>query len=336
MIKNCQICQKEFTPTKYNPYQVFCSSNCAATSSYRNKKNDPKFIERKKLSVLKWKKNNPKKYKEISKKMNQAQTDKRRDDPEYRKYLLNLQKNWRANNPDKLKKIYEKDNRRKRERYKTDLKHREDKKTKTKKYHRENPEVDKKSYQKVKNDPVRWKLRLIKGEEWRKKNWEKIYKRQRAYELKHNDRYKKMRAEWRKENPEKMKKSIKKYTSSPHGRAKMNAYRRNKMKTDPQFRMASNIRLRLWEYIIKQKGRKSAKMKELLGCSWDFFAGYIEKKFTKGMNWDNYGEWHVDHIIPLSSFDLSKNENQKIAAHYANLQPLWAKDNLKKGAKILK
>ena len=52
------------------------------------------------------------------------------------------------------------------------------------------------------------------------------------------------------------------------------------------------------------------------------------------MSWDNYGEWHIDHVIPLSLWDLSKKEDQEMATHYSNLQPLWAKDNIAKSNKL--
>jgi hypothetical protein len=73
-----------------------------------------------------------------------------------------------------------------------------------------------------------------------------------------------------------------------------------------------------------------------LGCSsWDELKNYLEKQFTCGMNWENMGEWHIDHIIPCSSFDLTNIEQQMKCFHYSNLQPLWAKDNLSKSNKIL-
>ena len=72
----------------------------------------------------------------------------------------------------------------------------------------------------------------------------------------------------------------------------------------------------------------------MLGCSIEFFMEYIEKQFKSGMTWQNYGAWHVDHVRPCASFDLTDHEQQKICFHYSNLQPLWAVDNLKKGAKI--
>jgi len=58
---------------------------------------------------------------------------------------------------------------------------------------------------------------------------------------------------------------------------------------------------------------------------------YLEKMFTDGMTWDNYGQWHLDHIRPCASFDLSDVEQRKACFHFTNLQPLWAKDNLIKG-----
>jgi hypothetical protein len=69
-----------------------------------------------------------------------------------------------------------------------------------------------------------------------------------------------------------------------------------------------------------------------LGCTYAEAFEHLSKQFTKGMTWDNYGEWHIDHYIPLSS---AKNESElKKLAKYTNLQPLWAEDNLSKGATI--
>ena len=63
---------------------------------------------------------------------------------------------------------------------------------------------------------------------------------------------------------------------------------------------------------------------------------YLESLFQEGMTWDNYNfyGWHIDHIIPIASFDLSDPEQQKKCFHYTNLQPLWASDNLQKGVKL--
>jgi hypothetical protein len=65
----------------------------------------------------------------------------------------------------------------------------------------------------------------------------------------------------------------------------------------------------------------------LLGCSIEEFKEHIEKKFKKGMTWNNYGEWELDHIKPCCSFDLTDLEQQKLCFHYTNIQPLWKKEH---------
>ena len=72
---------------------------------------------------------------------------------------------------------------------------------------------------------------------------------------------------------------------------------------------------------------------ELLGCSIEKLWEHLESKFQPGMTRENHGKWHIDHIRPCISFNLTDLEQQKICFHYTNLQPLWAEDNLKKGAK---
>lgn len=96
-------------------------------------------------------------------------------------------------------------------------------------------------------------------------------------------------------------------------------------------RLANNLRRRVYKAL---KGfNKAAHTMELLGCSIEYLKEHLEKQFKSGMSWDNYGEWHVDHIRPLTSFDLTDAEQQGIACNYKNLQPLWARDNLSKGNK---
>ena len=79
--------------------------------------------------------------------------------------------------------------------------------------------------------------------------------------------------------------------------------------------------------------KKTFSTLELLGCSIDEFVKFIEAKFTEGMTWDNYGEWHIDHIIPVS---YGLNAEEVIALNnYINLQPLWARDNLRKSNRYI-
>jgi tetratricopeptide (TPR) repeat protein len=89
-----------------------------------------------------------------------------------------------------------------------------------------------------------------------------------------------------------------------------------------------------FEKAIKLNCKKTSST-ELLGCNLSEYRLYLESKFTEGMNWDNYGRkgWHIDHIIPCASFNLSDYNQQKQCFHYTNTQPLWWWDNLKKSAK---
>ncbi len=80
---------------------------------------------------------------------------------------------------------------------------------------------------------------------------------------------------------------------------------------------------------------KCSSTQKLTGCTIKELMAHLEAQFTDGMTWDNYGEggWAVDHIRPCASFDLTDPEQQRQCFHYSNLQPLWAADNIRKGAK---
>ena len=108
-----------------------------------------------------------------------------------------------------------------------------------------------------------------------------------------------------------------------------------KTKKTPKYILIRALRGRLGFIFSSIKNQQKPSTKRLLGCSLEELIVFIEKKFKKDMSWDNYGKWHVDHIRPISKFDLTDKEEQKKCFHYTNLQPLWAVDNLKKGSKII-
>lgn len=107
-----------------------------------------------------------------------------------------------------------------------------------------------------------------------------------------------------------------------------------KRRSDHFFRLKNNMRSRLIQFFNTSNLHKDNKTFEIVGCSPEFLKEYIEQKFTEGMSWDLMGKLiHIDHIIPLSS---AKNEDEVYKlCHYSNLQPLWSKDNLSKGSKII-
>jgi len=103
-----------------------------------------------------------------------------------------------------------------------------------------------------------------------------------------------------------------------------------KRKTDINYRLQLRLRWRLWNAIRGYKGI-TAKTRELLGCTVDELKTWLESKFQHGMSWDNYGLWHIDHIIPCASFDFGRKSDVEKCFHFSNLQPSWAKDNCSKG-----
>lgn len=146
-------------------------------------------------------------------------------------------------------------------------------------------------------------------------------------------RHKIKRAQEARQNREERKKD-------PIKLAKYRVWCRNNVKkrkaADPNYRIKFLMRNRIW--MALQRGvAKAGPTVELLGCTIPEFKIHIESLWLPGMTWDNYGKlvWHIDHIKPCKSFDLTDPEQQRICFHYTNTRPLWAKDNLSKGAELL-
>jgi hypothetical protein len=156
----------------------------------------------------------------------------------------------------------------------------------------------------------------------------KIYRLNEDYRKKLSDK----RKEYYKNNAEIEREKRKEYyyKNKEESRRKSDEWKRKKIKEDGFFRMKINLRNRIREYLVNEN--KSKRTMEIVGLDKSEFKSYIENKFIEGMCWDNYGKWHLDHIIPLC---YAKDENEALALnHYTNLQPLWDEDNLKKNRKI--
>jgi len=119
-------------------------------------------------------------------------------------------------------------------------------------------------------------------------------------------------------------------------REQHNAYHRKytneRRKVDINYRLLKQMRSRMSSAL--RRNHKSAKTMELTGCTMEFLRAYLESKFEDGMSWDNYGVWHIDHIIACANFNMADPEQQRICFHYTNLQPMWGEQNLKKGARL--
>jgi hypothetical protein len=110
-------------------------------------------------------------------------------------------------------------------------------------------------------------------------------------------------------------------------------YNKERKKIDSLFKLSTNTRSLISKSFSQNGYSKNSKTYQILGCSFEEFKFHLEKQFTKGMSWNNQGQWHLDHIYPVS---LAKDEEELIKLnHFSNFQPLWAIDNLKKGNKII-
>lgn len=169
------------------------------------------------------------------------------------------------------------------------------------------------------------------NKEYRSKNFDKISESKKTY---YNNNKEKVAATM-KSYYERNKNTLLKYASEyrANNKDKLNEYSRNKRANDPLFSLRVVLRNRTIKAFSRSGYSKNSKTKEMLGADWSIVKGHIEDRFVNNMTWDNHGEWHIDHIIPLAS---AKSEQELISlCHYTNLQPLWAEDNLSKGDKII-
>ena len=179
-------------------------------------------------------------------------------------------------------------------------------------YYQKNKNRIKKYYQKNK-ERIKSRIRLYSAE-YRLANPEKVKETIRTWCVSNQESCRKASREWYHRNTDRVR-----------------SYEQNRRASDINYRIAYNLRRRLQKLVT----RKTGSAVRDLGCSIEEFHEYIEAQFQSGMTWENWGQngWHLDHIKPLSAFDLTDREQVLEVCHYTNLQPLWAKENLRKGAK---
>jgi hypothetical protein len=107
-------------------------------------------------------------------------------------------------------------------------------------------------------------------------------------------------------------------------------YWRNKYRGNIEYRIGNLIRRRINKALRYGVGVKSAHTLDLIGCSFAKFRSHLESQFLVGMTWENMGQWHIDHRVPLASFNLADPEQQKLAFNYHNCRPLWKMANHQK------
>lgn len=199
----------------------------------------------------------------------------------------------------------------------------------------------------------------MRKKDWNKVNQHKISLQRKAYREANKDKIKQSKREHYLRNKQKVMEKVKAWNDVNKERRKLQskawreankdtillkkkAYReanrdkRNeRYRTDVEFKISHNLRCRLRE-ALKRNYKNGSAVKDL-GCTISQLKTYLESKFQPGMTWDNYGYygWHIDHIKPLASFNLTDRKQLLDACHYTNLQPLWATDNLSKNDKLI-
>ena len=152
-------------------------------------------------------------------------------------------------------------------------------------------------------DPEAYRKHRKRVNKWKRDNPEKVGK-------------------WRRDNPEKARESQRKS-------------RKKRMKNNPAFRAATNMRKRFKQVMKGVKNGGGSHHNSMLGCTTEEFNKHMESMFTSEMTWNNYGGyWVVDHVLPVASFDHTDKEQVKRCWHYTNLQPMEAMENIKKSDKI--
>lgn len=196
------------------------------------------------------------------------------------------------------------------------------------------PKFDEKEYQKKYYAANRERLHRQR-QEWAARNRDRVKKSQLASRKRRRDVLNETSRVFYRANKAAKLAYQKTYRAANPEKVRENArrYRQKRLREDINFRLKHQLACRVKD-ALKKGYKKAAKTEELLGACIPFVRTWLEAKFLPGMSWQNYGQWHIDHIRPCASFNLSDPEQQKICFHYSNLQPLWAADNQRKGARL--
>ena len=149
----------------------------------------------------------------------------------------------------------------------------------------------------------------------------------KKYHQQHRERINKRKKQYREQNKEQIKQYQKQWRKQNKGYH--NNYQKQRRSTDRVFRLRLNIMCSIRNKAIRKTYGQRSKLNDILGLSGEEFKLYFESKFDKGMTWENYGEWEVDHITPISKATTIKEVIE--LNHYTNLQPLWKHHNMSKG-----
>jgi hypothetical protein len=160
---------------------------------------------------------------------------------------------------------------------------------------------------------------------------------EKKYRDKNKERLDEYYKQWSKNKKEHRKEYLKQYREKNKEKIKevKRTYQKEKRHTDPIYKLISNFRTAIYTVLKENKLDKYTNYFNMVGYTAEQLKSHLEVQFKEGMTWENYGEWHVDHIKPISSFtfETCEDEEFKICWSLDNLQPMWGIENIKKGNK---
>ena len=192
---------------------------------------------------------------------------------------------------------------------------------------------------------------------YRAKHLDRIKEAQKVWQTNNRDRTRMAQDRYHQRNPNAAREARSRYAEAhrpemarkmarwrdrnrEHSREYMRSYYQRgyyaRRRAKPEFRITSSLRSRLRAVLSGAGTKKTERMESILGASVVDVRAHLEAQFLPGMTWENYGlhGWHIDHIRPCASFDLTDPEQQRQCFHWTNLQPLWAAENIRKGARV--
>jgi len=174
--------------------------------------------------------------------------------------------------------------------------------------------------------------------EYRAKNKDLLKKRRDEYRLKNKEKIAETTGNYKNNNKEKIENYSKEYSKRPEVIERENKRKQLKRDNDPIFRLNNSLSFGvLGSLKDKNISKNKRKWERLVGYNKKQLKEHLEILFEEGMNWDNYGKWHIDHIIPLKFFKYDSTDDVEFKYCWSlyNLQPLWKKDNHCKNDKVI-
>ena len=164
----------------------------------------------------------------------------------------------------------------------------------------------------------------VANKRWQEKNKKHLKEYHKQWSKKNREHLREYHAKWREENRE----DLNEYKR---------IYEKTKKDSDPSYKLACYTRTAIYTCLKERNINKYKNTFDYLPYTLEDLMEHLQSQFREDMTWDNYGEWHVDHIKPMVSFNISSPEDEEFKECWSlnNLQPLWGEENLSKGSTYL-